>query len=419
MAGLALLALALAPAAQAEVTLGSDLTAAPSAAIAAPSTTSQASLPGRSVFAPFNGVITRWSIKAGTLAPAVRLVVLRRPAGTGLTSGEVLSRSAPVTPTVNDITTTGSVRIRIAAGEYIGLECCATPGDYLASSGTIDTWTPPLDVFAPADASETTAGELLVNAVVETDVDGDGLGDESQDVDDDSDGITDDPDNCETVFNQGQEDADGDGLGDACDDDRDGDGFANAADVCPTVPGPASGCAAPPAAPRVNTPPAVRFRTPLMGGAVRTTQTIELDVADDAGAPAVSVFDDDGTICTLTAAPYTCTWRPTGADVGRATLLASAVDSDGVSTLGIVRVKVPRFKATLTQARKGRRVSGTLKLPAAVERSLGCRGEVTVRRGKVTRTDALSRTCAYSVRLPKGKGKVRARFGGNPVIAPT
>ena len=83
------------------------------------------------------------------------------------------------------------------------------------------------------------------------------------------------------------------------------------------------------------------------------------------------MFDDDGTICVLRAAPYACTWNPTGADVGRATLLASAVDAGGLSTLAIVRVRVNRFTATLTRkvraAGRRLRVSGRLKLPAAVE----------------------------------------------------
>jgi hypothetical protein len=61
---------------------------------------------------------------------------------------------------------------------------------------------------------------------------------------------------------------------------------------------------------------------------VRDPQTTELEVSDDAGNPTVSVFDDDGTICTVSAPPYTCTWPPTGAGLGRATLLASAADSE-------------------------------------------------------------------------------------------
>ena len=80
----------------------------------------------------------------------------------------------------------------------------------------------------------------------------------------------------------------------------------------------------------------------------------------------MTVFDDDGTICALRRAPYACTWTPTGADVGRATLLASAVDSAGLSTLGIVRVRVTRFEADLAHGSAGaHRAAGA---PAAVER---------------------------------------------------
>jgi hypothetical protein len=81
-------------------------------------------------------------------------------------------------------------------------------------------------------------------------------------------------------------------------------------------------------------------------------------------------------------------------------------------------VRVSRFAADLTARRRGRRVSGRLVLPAAVPRSLGCTGEVTVRRAKVRRTVKLKRNCTYSVRLPRGRGTPRARFAGNTVVAP-
>ncbi len=412
VAGLALLALAAAPAAQAEVTIGSSLPvdAGPVRNCTPECTLSPVSVSGGgAVTAPTGGVVVRWRVRTGITSGPMAFQVLRRPGLGAADPATEVARSATVTPPITDVST-HATRLPIAAGDAIGLVCCAAGADVRVTSAITgpgaQRWDPPVGGTATAPTEPLPDEEVRVNADIEPDLDGDVYGDETQD-------------NCGGTANPDQADTDADGLGDACDPDadRDGDGVANGVDVCPGVAAAtANGCPAPP---RVNTPPTVRFRTPLMGRAVGAAQTIELDVADDAGPPAVSVFDDDGTICTLTAAPYTCTWRPTGADVGRATLLASAVDSDGVSTLGIVRVSVPRFKATLTQKRKGRRVSGTLKLPAAVERSLGCRGVVTVRRGKVTRTTTLSRACAYSVRLPKGKGKVRARFGGNPVIAPT
>ncbi len=112
-----------------------------------------------------------------------------------------------------------------------------------------------------------------------------------------------------------------------------GRGHADRCDACDTCPdraGP-TGCPVVPSPP--NQPPTTRFRTPPSGGAVGPAVRIELDAADDRGSPTVRVFDDDGTICVLHAAPYACNWTPTGADVGRATLLASAVDAGGLSSL--------------------------------------------------------------------------------------
>ncbi len=65
----------------------------------------------------------------------------------------------------------------------------------------------------------------------QADFDGDGKGD----LCDDSDGdyVNDQVDNCRTVANNNQANADGDGVGDACDADIDGDGDLNQADNCP------------------------------------------------------------------------------------------------------------------------------------------------------------------------------------------
>ncbi len=52
-------------------------------------------------------------------------------------------------------------------------------------------------------------------------------------ADNDSDGISDEIDNCPMVANANQTDSDGDGLGDACDSDLDGDGVDNQNDALP------------------------------------------------------------------------------------------------------------------------------------------------------------------------------------------
>ena len=85
----------------------------------------------------------------------------------------------------------------------------------------------------------------------QVDTDGDLIGDECDDNDDNDfypqghpnagDPILDEDDNCRLVINPNQEDLDGDGIGDACENDTDGDGFEDAPtdgsdpDFCPEL----------------------------------------------------------------------------------------------------------------------------------------------------------------------------------------
>ncbi|HET8759293.1 MAG TPA: thrombospondin type 3 repeat-containing protein [Solirubrobacteraceae bacterium] len=399
--GVVAAALLVAAPARADVTIGADLLQLPSTPMCAHACTVVGGLATRPISAPFDGVITRWRVAVAALPSPMRLRIV--------TGGAARDSSALVTPVagVNVFPT----RLPIATGESIGIDCCA--GDVAtefarpdaAASATV--WEPPLT--DPVPGGLVGGFEPLYNADVERDADTDGYGDETQD-------------NCPADANAAQTDTDHDGAGDACDADDDGDGVPDATDSCDTVAGPAPhGCPVQPSPP--NRAPTVRFRAPLAGTGIGPSFAIVLDVADDSGSPTVSVFDDDGTICVLRRAPYACTWTPTGADVGRATLLASAVDSAGLSTLGIVRVRVNRFVASLTQRQRHRkgvtRVSGRLVLPAHVTRAQGCRGTVRIRLRKARRTAKVTRRCRYSARLPFRPGRARVRFGGNSVLAPT
>jgi hypothetical protein len=401
----AALSLTAAAPAHAAVTIGSPLTTPPTLTrmCAGGCTLSPVLIPNHLVTAPGPGpgVITRWSVGVGGTTGPMALQVLHRSAGSGSgMPGVEVARSSPVTPPAND-TTTFPARIRIAAGDFIGLACCEGPGASVVinvTTSAFDIWEPAVGASA-SSATGSDAFEVAINADVESDGDSDGFGDETQDT-------------CP-------------GIPQAVQSDRDHDGFGDACDTCPDVAGAAPrgcpGVAGPPPVP--NKPPTARFRTPRSGTGVGPTVRIELDAADDHGLPVVSVFDDDGTICVLRAAPYTCTWRPTAADVGRATLLASAVDSGGLSSLAIVRVRVSRFAAKLTKKAKrsgGRlKVSGRLVLPPVVTRAQGCSGRVSVRVRTARRTVRLTRRCTYSVRLKVRTGRPRVRFRGNSVIAPT
>lgn len=68
----------------------------------------------------------------------------------------------------------------------------------------------------------------------QSDLDNDGLGDVC-DNDMDEDGIPNNTDNCPSIANPEQTDSDNNGNGDACDGDLDGDGIANESDNCPSL----------------------------------------------------------------------------------------------------------------------------------------------------------------------------------------
>ena len=97
----------------------------------------------------------------------------------------------------------------------------------------------PVDPACGGDADADGFGAIHDNCPevsnpVQTDTDGDGIGDLC-DSDLDGDGVANDIDLCPQDPDPGQEDIDLDRLGDACDPDRDGDGVANAFDNCPST----------------------------------------------------------------------------------------------------------------------------------------------------------------------------------------
>lgn len=183
------------PPAGAEVTIGSDLDAAPEFADPGTFTYSQDKLPGRHTASPIDGVIVRWRVRSDTAGAMARLRVLRPASGDAL-----IGAGTSTTRTVSEpgIDVFGA-RLPIRAGDNIGADQLTDDALWYAEAvpdASILAWDPILaDLEADApDSSED--GELLLNADVESDVDGDGFGDETQD---DCPGAPGPRNGCETV----------------------------------------------------------------------------------------------------------------------------------------------------------------------------------------------------------------------------
>jgi hypothetical protein len=128
--------------------------------------------------APFSGVIVRWRLKTGTGVPPTKLRVLRP--GNSTTRGAIAT-SATVTPEPST-TNTFDTQLPVQAGDAIGIDSQFPPFATVAGpeiryiGGTL------VDGGAPAASTGFANSVLLLNADVEADVDGDGYGDETQDL---------------------------------------------------------------------------------------------------------------------------------------------------------------------------------------------------------------------------------------------
>ena len=181
--------------AQAATTIGSGLTARANLSIACGTagepnslcTVMQVELPDRPITAQTDGVIVRWRVRAAT-AGQVRLRVMR-PVGNGRFEAAGTSQPAtlfaPSSPGQDQVYS-NPTRLSVNQGDYIGLNRERRSGAlYSQRSGdAFDVFQ--FDVAVPDGDSEGAdtnqkGVELLLNADVEPDKDGDGFGDETQD----------------------------------------------------------------------------------------------------------------------------------------------------------------------------------------------------------------------------------------------
>jgi len=174
--------------------LGSpDTSAAPDAYACAgcPAGTSvgfrQFALRAATVEAPEDGVLVAASVHAkriaGTAEP--RIAVLRAPEDSSESATIVDSAPLPVSSPAGALHEVGNLHLRVRRGDSIGFLFAAGEVDLGVRmrprpDGAVQSFTLPCD---PCGMDGGTGMELLLDAVVEPDVDEDGLGDETQDPD--------------------------------------------------------------------------------------------------------------------------------------------------------------------------------------------------------------------------------------------
>jgi hypothetical protein len=170
----------------ATTTIGTPLIALPdTAAAGVPQDPTEALEPGAVVAA--DGILTRWRIRAGGGTTSV--LQLLRPVGSSSNTYNVVAESAPVAARDGDAVAVAA-RLPVRAGDRIGVRSVddgsgdATLGPVTGGAGgeAFATQQPPATqggTFAPNGTA--TGLRLLIQADVESDLDGDGRGDVSQD----------------------------------------------------------------------------------------------------------------------------------------------------------------------------------------------------------------------------------------------
>src|SRR3954447_3974790 len=195
--GVAIVAfLAMAPAAQGAVTIGSQIDT-PSTydnlsgycgtvCTALNQTLSDSHRAADGLTAPFDGVIVRWRINSGSAGNAVELRVLRQGTGTSYTGRGKSSTQM----TVSGKSPLFDTRLPIKKDDSIGVDAhnsalvfaSNSPGASAVLWGAVNSFPMALPDGTSGSGDAQTSKELLVQAVEEPDADGDTFGDESQDA---------------------------------------------------------------------------------------------------------------------------------------------------------------------------------------------------------------------------------------------
>jgi hypothetical protein len=174
----------------------------------------------------------------------------------------------------------------------------------------------------------------------------------------------------------------------------------------------------PPVAPTVALP----SNLGTAGDPVKSVLTVKPTLTGDV---ATVVYKLDGkVVCTAKVAPFGCSVKLTGDEVGVDQLVVVATSKEGLSATVTKTVHVAKFDPkgiNVSSRRKSKsivEVTGSLKLPSAVTDKLGYKGDVTVVDGRHKTTAKLGSNGKFSASL-KGasKGdKIKVTFTGNAVL---
>jgi len=162
---------------------------------------------------------------------------------------------------------------------------------------------------------------------------------------------------------------------------------------------------------------------------------VAFNASTPAGLKSAAVVLGNRTLCVLSAAPFTCDFAPTGADVGGQSLRIVVTDALGQTAEASRNVTVSRFvaKLKLSVARKStkagikRTLKGTVAFPAAVNAAQACQGKVALtikRSGRsiINQEVQLSKRCTFERSITTKRSSrfsAKVTFGGNTVLNTT
>jgi Ca2+-binding RTX toxin-like protein len=102
-------------------------------------------------------------------------------------------------------------------------------------------------------------------------------------------------------------------------------------------------------------PPTAAWKRPAGGRLAQgRTTALAVEAGDDRGVRRVRFLADDRVLCTVTAAPFSCSYRPRERDVGAHTLIAVVTDSAGQTTTIVRRITVVEARSRRPGARQVR-----------------------------------------------------------------